>query len=86
MLTVTAAELQKNFGRYRDLVQREPVTITHHGRESVVMIAAEDYHRLKALDTRETGFVWDLPDEDVEALRKAEVDPECAKFDHEMDD
>lgn len=50
MITITAADLQKQFGRYRDAALTEPVSITHHGRDSIVMLSAEEYRRLKALD------------------------------------
>jgi prevent-host-death family protein len=50
MITITAAELQKQFGRYRDAALTEPVSITHHGRDSIVMMSADEYKRLKALD------------------------------------
>jgi prevent-host-death family protein len=49
MVTITAAELQKQFGRYREAAIREPVSVTHHGRESLVMLSADEYKRLKAL-------------------------------------
>jgi prevent-host-death family protein len=50
MVTVTAAELQKHFGRFRDLALREPVSVTHHGRDSLVILSADEYVRLKALE------------------------------------
>ena len=50
MKTVTAADLQKQFGKYRDMALGEPVSITHHGRESLVMLSAEEYERLKKMD------------------------------------
>jgi len=43
MVTITAAELVKQFGFYRDLARREPVSVTHHGRESVVVMSADEY-------------------------------------------
>ncbi len=61
MVTVTAAELQKQFGRYRETAIKEPVSITHHGRESLVMLSAEEYKRLKALDTRQAFYADELP-------------------------
>lgn len=51
MITITAAELQKQFGRYRDTALTEPVSITHHGRDSVVMLSAAEYGRLKLLES-----------------------------------
>ncbi len=53
MVTITAAELQNHFGRYRDVAQKEPVSITHHGRETLVMLSAEDYRRLKQYEPQE---------------------------------
>jgi prevent-host-death family protein len=83
MITVTAAELQKQFGRYRDAAIREPVAVTHHGRESLVVLSADEYRRLKALDTQQAVRPWDLPDDLVSALDAAEVPPDAAAFNHE---
>jgi prevent-host-death family protein len=46
MLTVTAAEFQRHFGRYQDEALIQPVTITRNGRARLVMISAEEYERL----------------------------------------
>lgn len=43
MKTVTASEFQKNFGNFKEVAQREPVTVTSNGRESVVLISAAEY-------------------------------------------
>lgn len=68
MTTVTASELQKNFGRYQAQAQREAVRVTSHGRESVVLLSVEDYERLKAMDDRVACHVADLPDDLAQAL------------------
>lgn len=83
MVRVTAAELQKQFGRYRDLALREPVSVTHHGRESLVVLSAEEYKRLKSLDNRQALYAWELTDDDVDALAQARVPDEGKQFDHE---
>jgi prevent-host-death family protein len=70
MVRVSAAEIQKQFGAYSETAQREPVTITKHGRDSLVLISAEAYERLKSLDTRKAYHVWDLPDDIVEAMER----------------
>lgn len=70
MPTVTAAELQKQFGLYREIARNEPVTVTHHGRESLVVMAIEEYRRLKALDTRRAYYPHELPDHIVTELEK----------------
>ena len=83
MAKVTAAEFQKHFGRYRDLAQREAVAVTSHGRESVVLISADEYHRYRALDTRLAQYVWEMPESDVAALARAEPPREAEAFNHE---
>ena len=85
MVTVTGAELQKRFGRYRDLALREPVTVTHHGRESLVMLSADEYKRLKAFDDRKAYHAWELPDDLIEALDEVEVPSDTAQFNGELD-
>ena len=81
MLTVTAATLTKQFGRWRDLAQREPVSITHHGRETLVMISAEEYRRLKALDDRRVYASEELPDDLL-----AELEKPTSRYETDLDD
>jgi prevent-host-death family protein len=50
--TVSSAEIQKNFGQYREQALAEPVVVTQYGKPSVVIIAADEYNRLKELDRR----------------------------------
>ncbi|MBX9908144.1 MAG: type II toxin-antitoxin system Phd/YefM family antitoxin [Beijerinckiaceae bacterium] len=83
MLTITAAELQKKFGRYRDAAIRQPVAVTHHGRESLVLLSAEEYARLKSFDDRKAYYPWELPDDAVKALDSVEISEASAQFDHE---
>ena len=47
METVTSSEFQKNFGAFKEIAQREPVTVTSNGRESVVLISATEYAEYK---------------------------------------
>ncbi len=84
MVTITAAELQNHFGRYRDLAQKEPVSVTHHGRESIVVMSADEYKRLKALDTRQAYFAHELPDHIVEELEKGYKGGPTPHLDHLM--
>jgi prevent-host-death family protein len=83
MTSVTSAEFQKSFGRYREVAQREPVTITSHGRESLVLLSVEEYRRLKRLDRRAL-YPWELDEQALGALEKAEPPPGAAQFDHEL--
>jgi prevent-host-death family protein len=83
-VSITSAEFQKNFGRYREAAIREPVTITNHGRESLVLLSIDEYRRLKSRD-REVLHVTDLSDEDMAAIRNAVIPEAFAEFDHEVD-
>jgi PHD/YefM family antitoxin component YafN of YafNO toxin-antitoxin module len=50
MLTVSAVEFQRNFGRYQDEALKQPVSITRNGRDRLVVMAVEEYQRLKRRD------------------------------------
>ena len=79
---VSSAELQKSFGQYREKALREPVVITNHGRESLVLLSAEEYRRLKSQDRRAL-HPWELGRREIESLRASQVAAEAAEFDHE---
>ena len=49
MITVSAAEFQKQFGHYLELAQQEAITVTSYGRESVVLLSASEYAQYLAL-------------------------------------
>jgi prevent-host-death family protein len=84
-MRVSAAELLKDFEALEDKALEEPVEIVREGRPSVVLISAEEYARLRRLD-RQAIWAWELTDEEIEALRKAEVPPEHAwELDEEAD-
>ncbi len=84
-VSVTSAEFQKGFGRYREAALKEPVTITHHGRESLVLMAADEYRRLKLRERRVMGL-GDFSDDDLAAIEASQTPPEAAAFDHERND
>jgi prevent-host-death family protein len=50
MKTLTAKDAKYGFGRLIDLARTEPVAVAKHGRPVVVVMAVEEYERLKALD------------------------------------
>jgi prevent-host-death family protein len=72
MLKVSAADFQRNIGRYQDIALREPVAVTRNGRDSCVLISVDEYRRLKRRDRRVIR-VEDFTDEDIAALEKADV-------------
>ena len=55
MKTLTAKDAKYGFGRLIDLARAEPVTVAKHGRPVVVVMAVEEFERLKTLDLSETA-------------------------------
>jgi prevent-host-death family protein len=80
---VSASEFQQAFGALSDKARHEPVVITKHGRDSLVVMSAEEYQRLKRRD-RKVGLTAELPEEWVEAVRIAKVPEEFAALDDEL--
>ncbi len=81
-LIVSSAELLKAYGRIAEAALREPVSITHHGRERLVLMSTSEYQRLKRND-RVALSVWELSEEDIGALRTSAAPPETAQFNDE---
>jgi prevent-host-death family protein len=75
MRTINASEFQKRVGEFSDIARREPVTVTRHGRASLVLLAAEDYERLRQIEQRAIRAmrVADLPSETIEAMMSADL-------------
>jgi prevent-host-death family protein len=83
MVTISSAEFQRNFGMYQDKALTQPVSITRNGRERVVMVSAEEYHRLKRR-AREVLPVSSLSKADLEAIAKTDMDSRHAHLDLEL--
>jgi prevent-host-death family protein len=81
---VTSAEFQKEFGRFRTIAQREPVVITNHGREDLVVLSIGEYSRLKRRD-REVFSASALSAADLEALSNVRIPGEAYDFDSEVE-
>jgi hypothetical protein len=69
---VAAHQLQRNWGEVSDLALREPLVITAKGRPRHVLMAFDEYQRLKARDRR-AYRIEDLPD-DLAHLLEAGLD------------
>lgn len=46
--SVAAAELVRNFAHWREVGSREPVMITHHGRETHIFMGVDDFRAMAA--------------------------------------
>jgi prevent-host-death family protein len=83
MVKVSAAEFQRNIGRYQDLALTQPVVVTRNGRERTVMISVEEYRRLKRRD-REVLSLDDFTDADIAAVEATRAPGSSKAFDHEL--
>ena len=83
MIKVSAAEFQRNIGRYQDMALVQPVAVTRNGRERTVMISVEEYHRLKRRDRQVLGLE-DFTDADIAALEETRAPDSSKVFDHEL--
>jgi prevent-host-death family protein len=83
-VTVSSGEFLKSYGRISETALREPVSITSHGRERLVLLSADEYRRLKQND-RVALHPWELSPEDLRALAASEPAPGSERFDHEIE-
>lgn len=84
--TVSTAEFIRNFGRYHDEAQREPIKLTKHGRASVVILSAETFDRLISNDNPRHAYG---PGETPPALAEIllnELDRQSAEYQAGKDD
>jgi prevent-host-death family protein len=84
-LKVSAAEFQRNIGRYQYLALRRPVAVTRNGHESTVLISSEEYERLKRRDRQVLGLE-DFNDADIAALEASCPPAEARGYDPEIKD
>jgi prevent-host-death family protein len=85
MIKVSAAEFQRNIGKYQDIALREPVEVTRNGREGTVLVSANDFKYMRHSYRRVIG-PGDLTDEELDAILKAEIPAEAAAFNDELKD
>ena len=82
-LSVSSSDFLKAYGRISETALREPVSITSHGRERLVLLSADEYRRLKQKD-RTALYPWELDEDDIHALATSEAPAAAAQFDHEV--
>jgi PHD/YefM family antitoxin component YafN of YafNO toxin-antitoxin module len=76
MVTVTATEFAKNFGRYREVVQAEPVEVTSHDRVTGYFISRKDFETLQ----RVKGEARDSEEAEADAGRAPPDHPGVSAF------
>lgn len=60
---VTATEFKNNIGAFSDAAMSEPVIITSHQRDRLVLLSADEYRRL-------TGVTEGISDSDKERITR----------------
>lgn len=75
MLEVPATKFVKNFGQYKEQVQREAIAITSHGRTSGYFVSEHDFKEYLLLKehSRKAYHISELPEETVSAIADAEM-------------
>jgi prevent-host-death family protein len=84
MITVSAADFQRHFGRYQDEALVQPVAITRNGRQRLVVISTEEYHRLKRR-SRDVLRAGDLTDAELDQIAQTDMDPRHQHLDRELE-
>jgi prevent-host-death family protein len=84
-MKVSSAEFQKKFDSLSDKALTEPLTITRHGRDRLVLLSVEEYERLKRRDRRVVRLE-DFTDAEMALIANADVPTEYAHLDSELKD
>ena len=84
LTTVSAAEFQRHFGRYQDEALLHPLAITRNGRERLVVLSSEEYHRLRRR-SREVLLASDLTDAELDLIAKTEMNPHHDHLNSELE-
>lgn len=83
---ITCQAAGRHFGEFSDKALVQPVVVTKHGRNHVVIIAADEYERLKRRDRR-AYLAQELPDDILNALNRSDDIPtEAEALNHEAKD
>lgn len=74
-VTASAGEVEINFAVFHDLALSAPVRVTREERETVYIVSAETFHRLKQGE-RAALVSEDLSEAEVAAIAAAEIPAE----------
>jgi prevent-host-death family protein len=84
-MRVTSADFIRNYSALADRALAEPVTITKHGRDRLVVVSAAEYERLKRRD-RQVFRSEELPDRVLDLIAQAEAPAEYGHLNEEAED
>ena len=71
MVSITSVDAQNKFGQLLDTVQREPVSITRHGRPAAFIVSPRDMDELLDARRKRSRAVAELTEWSKKAKQKA---------------
>ena len=78
--SISTTEFMRDFGKYHDEARQHPITLTKHGRPSVVVVSADLYERMMGnSDPRRTYAAGEMPKELADAFL-TQLDADSAEF------
>ena len=84
--SVSTVEFIRNFGRYHDEARLSPITLTKHGRASVVVLSAETFDRLMRRDDPRRAYGPGETPSALADLLLSELDRQSAEHKAHMHD
>jgi len=81
---ITAAEFQRELGRWQDEAIRRPLRITRHGRARLVLLSVEEFDRLMRRD-RVAIRAEDLSEAQAAMIAAARAPEETKDYDWEFE-
>ncbi|MBF0333063.1 MAG: type II toxin-antitoxin system Phd/YefM family antitoxin [Alphaproteobacteria bacterium] len=85
MLRFSSLDLQRNVARVQEAALREPVAVSYHGRDRLVIMPIDEFERLKSRDKLVIAMD-EMPEEFVQALREPYFSEEQAALDSLLED
>ncbi|WP_077225109.1 MULTISPECIES: type II toxin-antitoxin system Phd/YefM family antitoxin [Agrobacterium] len=78
--SISTAEFMRHFGRYHDEAQKSPITLTRHGRPSVVVMPVELFEKMLGRDDpRRSYAAGEMPDE-LAAMFSSQLDEDSDAY------
>lgn len=78
--SISTTEFMRDFGKYHDEARQHPITLTKHGRPSVVVISADLYERMTSNgDPRRSYRTDEMPPELADMVLAA-IDDQLAEL------
>ncbi|MBF0333773.1 MAG: type II toxin-antitoxin system Phd/YefM family antitoxin [Alphaproteobacteria bacterium] len=85
MRSFSSFDLQRNVAKVQEAALREPVAVSYHGRDRLVIMPIDEFERLKRRDKMVISM-REIPEDFIAAMREPHVDAEQAALDPLMDE